>query len=412
MDQSPSFRLERRQVMAFALHQALYILQMPQLELAEWISKEMERNPLLKEREPRYPRSCSHPLPSIDPSIPAQPSLRDHLLAQARESFPSPRDLSLASILIDHLDERGWLTLPLEELPYDLSTLKQLLATIQTFHPPGVGARHLQESLLLQLRVQPYSLTEILIRDYFQDLLHGRFKGIQKQLRISSSELQQSLQQISHLRLNPASSFDHSPIRPLIPDLILKEIDRGWILEIGEEELPLFSIRSDYVDLYNKLKKGEEKETLRSWLTSARWLMRCLKRRRETLRQIGRLLVQTQRAFLEQTGQIKPIRIQDLANLLQVHPSTAWRAVANKTLACPRGLIPLRQFFAESTSTHLAKELLQSLIAGEDKTQPFTDDELVEQLREKGISCARRTIAKYRNALHISTAAQRKALGH
>lgn len=400
-------RLEQRQVMTFALHQALRILQMPQLELAEWIQAEIERNPVL---EPTERPSQYSQIQSIDPIIAAKPTLREHLLRQAHETFPEPADRQMAEWLIDQLDDRGWFTTASEEWPFNYDTVNRVLIALQTFDPPGIGARNLQESLWLQLRATSYSLAEILVRDHFDDLLQGRFAIIQKRLHISNAELQKALHRIARLRLRPSAQFDDSANPLIVPDLMIKEFDDGWLLEVGAQELPIVKIHNDYIDLIPKLTVKEEKSQLRGWITSARWLQRCIKRRREILCTIGKMLIRRQSAFLSQTGDITPIEIEELAHILNVHQSTAWRSVANKTLACSRGLIPLKQFFSESTTTAPIKEQIRHLIHTEDRSQPMSDETIMKKLQETGIQCARRTVSKYRRSLQIATAARRKVI--
>jgi RNA polymerase sigma-54 factor len=282
---------------------------------------------------------------------------------------------------------------------------------IKTFDPPGIGAAHLQESYLLQLRAKSYSLAELLIRDHFQDLVNSRFTAIQKKLRLTSSDLQETLHTLSRLPMHPAALFDQSAERPLIADLSIQELEDRWILHIGEEELPLIHLNTDYLNLFATMHRGDEKDTMKSWITSARWLQRCVKRRKDTLNRIGRLLIKTQTAFLQNTGELKPLGIDDLARYLNVHESTAWRAIAHKTLSCPQGLIPLQQFFSDSSKADGVKNLLKILINQEDKSSPYTDDDLVRELSQKGVACARRTIAKYRKLLKLGPAHQRKSLG-
>ncbi|MBF8264045.1 MAG: rpoN [Parachlamydiales bacterium] len=398
--------IEQRQIMTFALHQALQILQMPQLELAERIMTEIEMNPVLELTDsPRYASQNR----TMDPLIAAAATLRDHLIRQAREMFSNSDDYQIAKYLIDQLDESGWITFPIEEMPFDRESILRVLLIVQTFDPPGICARHLQESLWLQLRSQTYSLAEVLVRDHFEDLLQGRLALIQKRLNVAHADLQKALHQLAQLSFRPASKFDLIANHTVVPDLSIREIDTGWLLEVGTQELPAVQIRDDYVDLIPQLNNKEEKRQLRGWITSAKWLQRCLRRRRDTLSSIGRLLIRTQHAFFSHASNIRPIEIQKVAELLNVHVSTAWRAVAGKTLACPRGMIALRQFFSESAA-HPIKKLLQSMVETEDKSQPLTDEEIMIKLQEKGIHCARRTVAKYRRALQINTAARRKVM--
>jgi len=402
---SADLRSEQRQIMTFALHQALRILQMPELELAEWIQAEIERNPVL---EPADRPSKHTNIQNLDPLIAAKPTLREHLIRQSHETFLDLADRQMAKWLIDQLDDRGWFTPALEELPSDIESMNRVLIVLQTFDPPGIGARNLQESLWLQLRAHHYSLAEIIVRDHFDDLIQGRFAAIQKRLRVSSGDLQKALHRIERLSLRPSSKFDDTPHQFIVPDLILKELDSGWQLEVDSQELPIIKIQSNYIDLIPKLSIKEEKSQLRGWITSARWLQRCVKRRREILCTIGKMLIRKQNSFLSRSGDIEPIEIEELAQILNVHQSTAWRAVANKTLACPRGLIPLKQFFSESAKTSPMKDQIRRLIQAEERLHPLSDEEIMKKLQKLGMHCARRTIAKYRRSLQIATAAHRK----
>ncbi len=392
--------LERRQVMSFALQQSLKILQLSDLELAELIREEIESNPLLEE----IPTQSAFSMPL--PDIASKPTLREHLLAQARESLD---DLQIATALIDHLDEKGFITISLDELPWPKSEILNVLRIIQTFDPPGIGARNLQEALLLQLKKSSSSLAKILIQDHFQDLLHKRFKAIQKQLDISMADFSIALNQISKLRMRPAETFDRDLPSHWIADLIIKEGEEGWVIQAGGEELPAFRICKDYKVLQKQC-TGEEKETLKSWYVSGKWLNRSIQRRRDLLFKIGRLLLLMRSSYFETGKPVQPIGIKELAELLSVHPTTAWRAVANKTLLAPSGMLLLRTFFSEASAGDPVKELLSRLIKQEDKTKPFTDDDLSSLLLENGISCARRTVSKYRKSLKIGSAIQRKML--
>jgi RNA polymerase sigma-54 factor len=408
MSQHPQIRTAlgaaQRQIMTFALHQALRILQMPQLELAEWIQTEIERNPVLEPTERPCPTLKS---PAIELLIAAKPTLREHLLRQSREMFMDTMDRQTAEWLIDQLDDRGWFTASADEQPSDRESVNRILLVIQTFDPPGIGARSLQECLWLQLRAQSYSLAEILVRDHFDDLIQGRFAAIQKRLHISYSDLQKALHRIARLRLRATSGFDDSTNQFIVPDIILKEIDSCWILEVGAQELPVIKLQNEYIDLIPALKVKEEKSQLRGWVTSARWLQRCIRRRHNFLRSIGHLLIRTQQSFLSHTGKIEPLEIGKLAEILNVHPSTAWRAVAGKTLACSRGLFALRQFFSEAAAAEPIKEQIRRLIQAEDRSHPLSDEAIMKKLQKMGIRCARRTVSKYRRSLQIRAAARR-----
>jgi len=400
-----------RQTMTLALRQGLKILQMSQLELAASIESEIEANPLLERkmsfRENTAAINKEYFL--VSPGI----SLRQYLLLQAKESFPDTNDLKIAFSLIDQFDERGWLTGPLENQPFD-KKIGAILSKLQSFDPPGVGARNLQEFLSLRLKLVANSTAELLVRDHFQDLLLGRLIAIQKKLSISGDQLQKALHELQRVSVQSNSCYSQGVSAELFlstPDLIFKEIEDDWIVEVGGEELPKFSIRSDYIALYSTLKGGSEKDTMRQWITGARWLQRCLAKRQNVLCQIGELLRKTQRSFLSQTGDIIPIKLQELARVLNVHEATAWRAVSQKVIACPQGLIPLQLFFSLKSKRASTQAFLRRLVKQEDKDNPLTDQALSQQLEAKGICCARRTVSKYRRLLKIKAMSQRKALG-
>jgi len=404
MKRSLHLSLERRQVMAFALQQSLKILQLSSLELTEWIQNELQQNPLLEE-SPRK-QSFSPPPEILEPV--AKLTLRQHLLSQAREACNVPEDLQIAECLIDHLDEKGFLT-GAEEIPWPEPDVSRVLAIIQTFDPPGIGAKNLQESLLLQLGRGSYCLAEILIRDHFEDLLHKRFGAIQKQLRISLAELKGAVSQVAKLRMRPSEAWREGPPIAWMPDLTIQESEEGWKILAGEEELG-FAIRNEYATLKESCSR-EERETVKGWLTSAKWLRRCVLRRRHVLLQIGKLLLEARSSYFENGKAVEPIGIQELAKRLSVHPSTAWRAVSHKMLLGPHGMIPLSNFFSQAATADPVKELLRRLVQQENKLTPYTDSDLAGLLQEQGVRCARRTISKYRKALKIGSAAQRKVNG-
>lgn len=381
---------QQRPAISFALQQALHILQLPQIELALWIRQEIDKNPLLEEVLPLSP-----PLP---PDIPSFPSLHDHLLHQIRESSLAVSEQALALELLHHLDEKGFLTLdpiPAQFLP--------ILSILQTFDPPGIFARNLQEALLLQLKAlgDTHSPSYRLVRDCFQDLLQGRFKIIEKKL--GPIELSAAVQKLARLSMRPARNFQKEPAPTAIADLRIFKTDHSWLLEVAEEELPRIEFHSDYSSLTPV--SPEERQSLKEWSISAKWLFRSLKRRRQILLQLGAFLTQKQAPYLEQKAPLYPLTLSDAAQSLDLHESTLSRALSNKYVTTPRGLLPLRSFF-----TTFPKDLLKELISSEDKKSPFTDDELAHALTSRGHPIARRTVAKYRKELRIGSASARKHL--
>jgi RNA polymerase sigma-54 factor len=400
MDVILGMKQQRRQQMAMTMHQAVRMLQMPQLELAQWLQEEIESNPLLEhDRRSRAPLSaCGEGEEPI-----AQPTLREHLLQQARDVFANSTEISIAVSLIDQCDERGFLiagSLTLAE--------KKILQILQTFDPPGICARSLQESFVNQLRSKKDPLAQKIIREHFHDLLSGRFSLLRKKMRCSPEKLREALHTISQLASRPAVSFESTPSVPMVADLSIVKLEQGWLLTVEEQELPLVSLRPDASSLLAQAKK-EEKETVRNWLSRARWLQRALCRRRDLLRRIAKILIRTQSSYFAHEGEMIPISIEETAQYVHVHPSTVWRAIVNKVVASPRGMTPLSRFFATATSKASMNTLLQRLISQEDKKRPLTDEELMQKIQAQGFACARRTVAHYRKRLKLRSSLHRKA---
>ena len=403
----PSLRLkiapQRRLAMTFALRQALEILQMPQIELAQWLSQEIEKNPLLEEI-PSSKKNYSQE------EIASPVSLYDHLKLQIRESFPLTAEQAIAEEFLEHLDEKGYLCTSLEEISLlaqkPLPHIELILATLHTFDPPGIFARSLQESLLLQLKAQGdlQSSAFYLIRDCFDDLIHGRYSSIKK--KIGSVDLSKAIQKLARLHFRPGAAYQCETAPLAIPDLRIAQTEKGWTIEVGEDELPKFQIHSAYESISPE--SPEEKESLRAWSTAGKWLFRSLKRRRKILTEIGIFLIRMQAPYLSMKGNLRSMSLQDLAANLQLHESTLSRALSGKYAETPRGLIPLRSLFTAFATTDHAKKALQQLISQENKTRPLTDDELSSHLKKEGHPIARRTIAKYRRDLKIGSASARK----
>ncbi len=384
--------LQGRPAIAFSLRQALEILQMPQQELGQWLLSEIVRNPLLelnRSSQPTYAKDAAQ--------IEAPRTLHDHLMSQIRERCPLPAERNLAIHLLEHLDERGYLSPCPEEVPLDT-----LLPILQSFDPPGIFARDLRECLLLQL--QPETPAYGIVSRCFKDLLHGRFETIKKKTGLS--DLAPAIQALSRLTLRPADLFKKEVAAPAIADLSISKIGRTWIVETREDELPELSIRADYLALCPE--SPEEKRSLRSWIASAKWLLRSLKRRRLVLLEIGAFLVRKQAAYLEQKGSLQPLTLQELSQHLRLHESTLSRALSGKHALTPRGFLPLRALLSSAPVADGAKQALQKLIAQEDKQNPLNDAEIVARLKETGLTLARRTIAKYRKNLKIGSASRRK----
>ena len=396
MDPRPFLNLapERRLSMTLALRQALEVLQMNQVELGQWLRSEIEKNPLLELETPRCKKG-------VEIDAPSQPTLHEHLQNQIRDNFSSPEERRIAEIYLENLDERGFLCGPLES--------SEVLSVLQTFDPPGIFARDLQETFLLQLQIKGKkdSLAFQMVQRCFEDLLHGRYGAIKK--RLGCSDINSATRELFYLSMRPASAFKQDPVTPIYPDLRIEKVQGGWTLELIEDELPKFQIRNDYLAL--ELESKEERDLLGTFKTQAQWIFRSLGRRRKLLREIGKILLCKQASYLDQKGPLKALTIKELSEKLKVHESTLSRAFAGKYISTPRGIIPLRSLISAVPAANTARELLAKLIHEEEKQNPLTDEELAEQLKGKGFRLARRTIAKYRSQLKIGSAMQRKNLG-
>ncbi len=397
--QKPLLKLapERRQILSYAIRGALEILQMPQLELGNWLLEQIEKNPLLEICSPKKTFR-------FEGDIPAQPSLHEHLLTQIRETLLDKDDRKIAYALLEHLDEKGFLLSSYETLKED--KLDHILTILQSFDPPGIFARNIQESLLLQLKAKGKEnhLSYRLVKTCFDDLLHGRYSRIKQKLALR--DLSPAIQDLARLSLQPANCFKNEPSPAIHIDLRISKIENSWTLELIEEDLPKVQISNTYLNLREI--SSEEREVLREFETQANWILHSLKRRRKLLLQLGKILICKQWRFLEGRGDLIPLSVRELSEKLGVHESTLSRALSGKYAQTPKGILPLKALISIAPQTLSAKQMLEKLIRSEDQLNPLTDDRLAELLREKGFKLARRTIAKYRSQLKIGSVNQRK----
>ncbi len=402
-----NIKAERRLTFSLALRQAVEILQMPQQELAIWLQSEVEKNPLLEILEGGGAKEIE--------DIPHRPSLYEHLCQEIRETFSNPWELKVAETIVGSLDERGFLATPLEEIAALFSVTVEdiipVLTKIQSFDPPGIGARNLQESLLIQLgrQKEKNSLIYQILNNHFEDLLQGRYTKIKKSKQITPEEFSAAIQKLAKLQLRPAAGFEKSSTPTATADLKAVKIDQEWQIEMVEEEFPQIQIRQDLPALLPKL-AAEEKKSVKHWLISAKWLLRSLNRRNRLLVSLTTELLKKQNGYLEKKEPLQELGASDLAALLGVHESTIHRALSDKLLEGPWGLISLRSLLSQNAAAEHHKQLLQKLIEQENKCKPLTDEELSQLLHKKGIAIARRTVAKYRKELNVASASHRKQL--
>jgi RNA polymerase sigma-54 factor len=427
-----------------AMKQAFHVLQLPLLELSQWLKAEIEANPVLEIDDSEQTLGASLEEPAKESHVlrnksqeemekrrkeyqenllTAPISLYEHLMKQVPLAIVNPQNIPLAELIIGHLNDKGYLETPLNEIApsVPLETMQKILSEIQSLDPPGIGARHLQECLLLQLKLKKKEtgLSFKIIAEHFEDLIHNRLPLISQRLRVSTAELARVIEkEISSLDLHPGYRYFYQPIATIIPDLLFICIEGKWQIEVNTFFLPRIQIASVYLEaLRAGSLENEESFYLRRQLAGGRWLKRIVQRRNETLRRIGQLLIKNQKDFLsgDKAG-LKPMTIQDVAHELGLHESTITRAVTNKFVACPQGLFALKSFFSpavktqngEKISKHNFRKILLRTIEKENKRKPMSDEAISSHLRKLGITCARRTIAKYRGTLKIAPASKPK----
>jgi RNA polymerase sigma-54 factor len=463
----------QRLMMTPQMQQAIHLLQLPIMELAQVLEQELEQNPVLEtieeeededsleseseedpEKELEFDENQLAILKQLDEDfrdlfaesgqfvpfrsadeekkqafleslIQEKPSLFEHLMTQARERFNDPQELKIAEIIFGHLDPDGLLSTPLGEIAaffsLDLAQIEKVYQIIQSFEPEGIGGRNIQEVLLTQLRLKGLqdSLAYKIIEQHYDDLLHNRLPVLQKAFKVSMAEVRKSIQEdIARLNLHPGMAYTQEEAQALVPDVRLRQEGEALFIEVNEERLLPLRLNRKYLKMLDDPSlSSETKEFIRSKVLSARWLMKNVHQRNDTLHRIAESIIQHQKAFLlASEGKLKPWVMKDLAEELGVHESTIARAVANKYIDTPKGILPFRYFFSNayvdikgnSCSSKTVRDLVKEIISREDAHHPVSDETISRRLRNLGIPCARRTVAKYRAFLGIGNTQQRR----
>ena len=363
-------------------------------------------------------------------------SLEAHLLLQLHLSKEAPRLKTLAEVIVGSLDQNGYLKIPLMDLFYKAENgirqetveggctddeAEMALELVQSFDPPGVGARNVQECLILQLRrsVGETEFEEQLIEKHLDDLSHNRLPKIAKDMAISVERVKEGLANIAHLNPKPGRGFGGARPQYVVPDVHVEEIDGQFVIRINEHFLPTLRISSDSLQLLKKEAKDVAvREYIMGKLGSAVWLMESVIQRRNTLHRITQQIVDIQKDFFEHgPSHLKPLMMQEVAERIGMHVSTVSRALAGKYMQTPQGLFPMKYFFTggfsnsdgEAESNRAIMLKISEMVKGEDKRNPLSDQEIVARLQSDGsIDIARRTVAKYREKLNIPSSRQRK----
>ncbi len=356
-------------------------------------------------------------------------SLHDHLLEQLHELDLPPAKLKLCERIVSALNanDGGYLRsnlvdlLPADAGPEQLELAEDALSEVQLLDPKGVAARDLRECLLLQLTsdIPNLKLVRTLIDNHLQDLSDNRLPQIQKATGSSIEQIKEAWQELKKLDPKPASRFSDNVVRTVTPDLWLVQNDDGtYTVKMDEGPVRSLNISNYYRKrLANGQATAEEKEFIKRKIMAAQWLIESIEQRRSTLTRVAQTIVDRQVKFIEQGPEfLEPLKQQDIAEVVGVNVSTISRAVDDKYIETPRGILPLRSFFAGGTQNDAGEDIawdkirieLQKLIDNEDKSKPLSDLELVKRLNILGLPVKRRTISKYRDKLNIPNSRKRR----
>ena len=347
--------------------------------------------------------------------------LHDHLLAQAGTAL-SDTDLAIAAHLIDQIDETGYLTAHLldiaDRLGVPLARIEAVLATIHTFDPTGVGARDLAECIALQAKeADRYDPAMARLIDNLDLLARGEIKRLQRMCGVDDEDMADMIRELRGYDPKPGLKFGGEPAQAVVPDVYIAKTKTGWAIELNQATLPRVLVNRSY---YSELSSGPQDKTSKAWLgdmlASANWLVKALDQRQRTIIKVATEIVKQQEAFfVHGVSHLKPLTLAKVAEAIEMHESTVSRVTSNKYLSCARGLFELKYFFTsaiqaadggEAASALAVKAELKALIAAE--TDILSDDTLVELLQAKGFDIARRTVAKYREAMGIGSSVQRR----
>ncbi|EFY6062902.1 RNA polymerase factor sigma-54 [Shigella sonnei] len=476
MKQGLLLRLSQQLAMTPQLQQAIRLLQLSTLELQQELQQALESNPLLeqidtheeidtretqdsetldtadaleqKEMPEELPLDASWDTiytagtPSgtsgdyIDDELPVYQgettqTLQDYLMWQVELTPFSDTDRAIATSIVDAVDDIGYLTVPLEDIlesmgdeEIDIDEVEAVLKRIQRFDPVGVAAKDLRDCLLIQLsqfdKTTPWlEEARLIISDHLDLLANHDFRTLMRVTRLKEDVLKEAVNLIQSLDPRPGQSIQTGEPEYVIPDVLVRKHNGHWTVELNSDSIPRLQINQHYASMCNNARNDGDSQFIRSNLQDAKWLIKSLESRNDTLLRVSRCIVEQQQAFFEQGEEyMKPMVLADIAQAVEMHESTISRVTTQKYLHSPRGIFELKYFFSshintegggEASSTAI-RALVKKLIAAENPAKPLSDSKLTSLLSEQGIMVARRTVAKYRESLSIPPSNQRKQL--
>jgi RNA polymerase sigma-54 factor len=466
-----SARLSQRLILTPSLQQAIKLLPLTTLELAEVLEQEVMENPLLEEvpaqeqlsvdevaqQEAREEAEKTDPLKDIDidkffeeylddgefrsrtrsseiPEMPPientlteSPDLYDHLAWQLNMSVSDELILEIGEAIIHNLDEDGLLRASVEEIanmgPFPQPEVERALAIIQALDPPGVAARDLTECLRLQLKHLGLegSPTDVMVRDHIKQLQSHQYPEISRQMGLTPEEVSEHLEIIRRLDPKPGLKYSPDSSTYIVPDVFVVKEGEEYKILLNDEGLPKLRISPTYKRMLDVKEPGSEETRtyVKDKLRSALWLLKSVDQRQRTIYKVAESIVKHQRGFLDGGVQhLRPLVLRDVAQDIGMHESTVSRVVANKYMHTPRGVYEMRFFFhsgitssrGEAVSSVTIKDKIRKMIDEEDRTRPLSDSRIAELLGERGLPLARRTVAKYREELRIPPSNLRRAV--
>jgi len=431
------------------LIQAIQILQFNHQELTEYVQNELLENPVLeseksyevqeidireKIREADYEEerfsqwqynSDDEEDYTYEQYVSEEDTLTDYLFSQLHLSNLKAPKAEIGRYIIEAIDDNGYLTATIEEiaeaLHVEVEAVENTLNFIQTFDPPGVAARDLQECLIIQLAVKGLLTDEIeyVILNMLQDLADNRIAHIAKTLGMKNQEVQQIADLIKTLEPKPGKVFSSGDTtKYVVPDIIVEKINDEYVVSNNDTSMPKLMVSSYYHKLSAEARQDEE---LGRYLTerfnSALWLIKCIEQRKQTIFNVASAVVRYQQEFFNQGEKfLKTLTLKQIAEEVGVHESTVSRSINGKYMQSPRGVFELKYFFSSGVagedgtgvSSNSVKSIIKEIISGEDPRKPYSDQDMVEILKDKGIAISRRTVAKYREGMNILSSSKRR----
>jgi len=452
--------------MTAALQQAIKLLPLSRLELIERIQQELLENPFLEEVPTNeesdgelakqetietplddgrqdfetdweislqeagnydyFPTDNGRDIPSLESTVSSETSLTDYLLWQLSMSMQSELGKQIGIYLIGNIDENGYLNCQTGEVSAILggagAEIEEILEIVQGFDPPGVGARDLRECLLIQLQQlgMDDSLASCIVRHYLDQIDERHFRRIARSLRVPLEEVLAAVKVIRELDPKPGNRYASSRVEYIVPDVYVVKIGDDYQVMLNDD-VPKLNINAQYQRLLRRDNGLQEdaKDYLEEKFRSAVWLVKGIEQRRQTLMKVSKSVCMFQRDFLDKgLAHLNPLVLKDVADDIGMHESTVSRVTTNKYIHTPQGAFELKFFFhsglrsfeGDAMSSVSVKDTIRKMVGAEDVRKPLTDQQLVALLEDKNISIARRTVAKYRQELHIPPASRRRQL--